>query len=319
MKATRLILTALLMLALVPSVMAQYAGKRILHIDSYHKGYAWSDGMERGIEAVLNGTGVDYRVHFMDTKRNGSEDFKAKAAEAAKAEIEQFKPDVVIATDDNAAKYVIVPFYKGGNQPFVFAGLNWDASLYGFPTSNVTGMVEVSPVPQLLEQLRPFAKGERVGHLAADTTSAHKEGEFIAKIFGLELVEYYATDMADWKQGFKEIQGKVDMLIVGNSAGIPDWNDDAAAAFAEAETQVPTGATQEFMSRFAMITFAKVAAEQGEWAAQSALKVLDGTKPGDIPVVQNERGVLIINARIATGLQADVPFDLIASASHVIE
>ena len=36
-----------------------YTGKRVLCINSYHEGYEWSDGIERGIHSVLDGTGVE--------------------------------------------------------------------------------------------------------------------------------------------------------------------------------------------------------------------------------------------------------------------
>ena len=131
-----------------------YAGKKILFIDSYHEGYAWSDGITRGVQSTLEGTGVNLKVIRMDTKRNTSDDFKKAAARKARAEIEAFKPDVVIAANDNASKFLIEPYFKNAELPFVFCGVNWDASVYGFPYSNTTGMVEVTPIPQIIDQLK---------------------------------------------------------------------------------------------------------------------------------------------------------------------
>ncbi len=301
------------------SFAAEYSGKKILFIDSYHEGYAWSDGIVNSVIAGLDGTGAELKIVRMDTKRNKDESFKKEAALKVKGAIEQFKPDVVIAADDNASKYVIVPFYKNSNLPFVFVGLNWDASIYGFPTKNVTGMVEVSPIPQLLDQLKPYAKGTRIGHLGADVTSSRKEGKYYKKIFNIDLVEYYATDLADWKKGFVEVQNQVDVMIVGNKAGINDWDDKDAAAFAETNTKIPTGATQPFIADYAMITFAKVAEEFGDWAAKTALQVLDGTSPADIPMVKNVMGSLIINVRIAKAFGAEIPYELLGTADRVIE
>ena len=61
---------------LYPNMMSQ----RVLFIDSYHEGYPWSDGITAGIQGVFEGTNVTLKVHRMDTKRNGSEEFKKKAA-----------------------------------------------------------------------------------------------------------------------------------------------------------------------------------------------------------------------------------------------
>ena len=65
-------------------------------------------------------------IFRMDTKRNTDEEFKKTAALKAKAEIEASKPDVVIAADDNASKYLIQPYFKDASLPFVFCGVNWD-------------------------------------------------------------------------------------------------------------------------------------------------------------------------------------------------
>lgn len=303
----------------MPSFSAGLAGKKVLFVDSYHEGYPWSDGITTAVKAVVEPSGAELKIVRMDTKRNKGDEFMKAAALKVKGVIEEFKPDVVIAADDNASKFLIVPYYTGSDLPFVFCGLNWDASVYGFPTKNVTGMVEVSPVPQLLEQLKPFAKGDRVGHLAGDVTSAHKEGTNIKKIFGLDLVEIYAKDLAAWKKGFDEIQGQVDMLIVGNTAGIEGWDNADAAAYATAHTKIPTGATQVFIADYAIVTFGKVAEEQGTWASEAALKILGGTSPADIPVVKNQEGELIVNVKIAQAAGIEIPFELIQSANKVIE
>ena len=61
-------------------LMGESGGKRVLFIDSYHAGYPWSDGITAGIQQVLADKDVELRIHRMDTKRNGSEEFKKQAA-----------------------------------------------------------------------------------------------------------------------------------------------------------------------------------------------------------------------------------------------
>ncbi len=103
----RFILSATAMvLVLMVAVPVFAAGKKVLFIDSYHEGYAWSDGVLKGVETGLDGKGVELQVVRMDTKRNTSDDFKQSAALKVKSVIEGFKPDVVISADDNAAKFV---------------------------------------------------------------------------------------------------------------------------------------------------------------------------------------------------------------------
>lgn len=255
----------------------------------------------------------------MDTKRNTSEEYKTNAASQAKALIEEFKPDVVIAADDNASKYLVMPFYKGADLPFVFAGVNWDASVYGYPYANVTGMVEVSPAPELVEQLRVYAKGDKVGFLGLDVLTSRKEVENYKKVFGLESENYFAKDYEDWKKAFVAMQDKVDMMIIDADHGL--FNDHKAdmAKFVQANTKIPTGTVYDFMAEYAVIGFTKLSVEQGEWAANAAVEILGGTKPADIEIARNEKGRLIVNAKLAGSAGIEVSFDMVEAADKVIE
>ncbi len=302
-----------------PAFGKSYNGKKVMFIDSYHEGYAWSDGITRGVKTALDGSGVELKVVRLDTKRNTSDDFKKEAALKAKAEIEAFKPDVVIAADDNAAKFLIEPYFKNDKLPFVFCGLNWDAAVYGMPYSNTTGMVEVTPIPQLIDQLKPYAKGSRLGMIAPDLLTARKEAENYKKVFGYDVTAYYAKDLEDWKKGFLELQGQVDMLIVDSDGGLYNDKADELRAFVESNTKIPTGSAYDFMAPLALISYAKVAEEQGLWSGGAALEILDGAAPNTIAIVQNKEGSLIINARIAKALGVNIAYELIASADKVIE
>jgi hypothetical protein len=127
-------------------------GRKILWVSSYHEGYEANDDIERGIRAALKDRAVQLQVLHMDTKRNDAEDFGRQAGLRALAMVKEFAPDVVIASDDNAQKYLVVPYLLHTGIPIVFCGVNWDASIYGYPTNNVTGMVEVDLI-ELFEHL----------------------------------------------------------------------------------------------------------------------------------------------------------------------
>ena len=53
--------------------------------------------------------------------------------------------------------------------------------------------------------------------------------------------------------------------------------------------------------------------------AVQVIKVLNGTKPSDIPIEQPSKFKLIINAKTAEALGLILPLSLLASASEVIE
>ena len=319
-KPTKVSQSLALALVLAGSAVAgDFDGKKVLFIDSYHAGYPWSDGITEGVQKTLSGSGVNLKVIRMDTKRNKDEDFKVAAAAKAQGVIESFNPDVVIAADDNASKYLIEPSYKDADLPFVFCGVNWDAGTYGYPYKNVTGMVEVSGVKELVDLLGGMAKGDRIGFLGDDTLTSHKEVENYKSKLGLTVEPAYAADFADWKAKYQAIQDKVDILIIGNTVGINDFDANAAETFALEHAKVPSGATQTGPMPLALIGYLKVAEEQGSWAADSALKILGGTSPADIPITRNKDGQVVINLKMAEASGIDVPYELIESATTVME
>jgi ABC-type uncharacterized transport system substrate-binding protein len=282
---------------------ASYAGKKILFINSYHEGYAWSDGVEKGVHNVLDGTGIDLKFVRMDTKRNPDEAFAKKAGEQVKAEIDAFKPDVVIAADDNAQKYVIVPFYKGTNLPIVFAAVNWDASIYGYPTSNITGMIEVELPGQLVEQLKAYAKGTRLAYLTVDSETERKVVDiYNQRFFNGQMKVYWVKTWDEFKKAYLQAQNEVDILFMGNNAGSDRWDDAEMRKFVLDNAKIPSGSINDWMAPFSLVTLAKSAEEQGEWSAKDALQILDGTPVSSIPVTENKKGKLILNLELAQKL-----------------
>ena len=280
-----------------------FKGKRVLHVDSYHRGNTWNDEIADAVSRVLADSGVEVKVIHMDTKRNKDEGFKKEAALRVKAEIEAFKPDVVTASDDNAAKYLIAPYYKDAELPFVFCGLNWDASTYGLPFRNVTGMVEVSPIPQILRLLRQYSKGDKIGFLTEDSLTKRKELEYHKSVFGVEYdAVYFVKTFDEWKESFAKAQTEVDQLLILGVAGVVAWDDEKAKQFAQAQTKIPTGTDFGWLMHVSMLGVGKLPSEQGEWAAQAALKILDGTPPSRIPLSYNRKGKLFFNKTISRSL-----------------
>jgi len=279
------------------------AGKRILWVDSYHEGNPWNDGIGRGIAGALKDSGVELRAVHMDTARHPEEAFARQAALHAKAVVDAFRPDVVIATDDAAAKYLVVPYLKDTALPVVFAGINWDASAYGFPARNVTGMLEIDLVRPLIRALREHARGERVAYLSGDTqTQAKVVATYNERFFDGKMQVRLVKSFDEFKRAFVEVQRSADMLITGNYAGIAGWDEAAAQAFIVEHTRIPTGYVDGYMTPLVLLTMGKLPEEQGEYAADVALKILRGAQPRDFPLVENKKAVLGINLVLADKL-----------------
>jgi ABC-type uncharacterized transport system substrate-binding protein len=305
---------------------AERSKKKVLFVDSYHRGYEWSDGVTEGVldifAAKLNEddttnnseSKVELRIFRMDTKRNTSEEFKQQAALKAKNVIESWRPDIVIASDDNAFKYLVMPYYKDADLPIVFCGLNWDASIYGAPYSNTAGMVEISLVRQLMEQLRRHSHGNRIGFLAGDTITPRKEAVYYKSLFNLDMTEIYVNNFEDWKKNYIDMQQNFDILILNNNAGINDWNKTEALELIHTHTIVPAGSTLDWMIDYSLLAYARIPAEQGEWSANAALEILNGKSPSDIPIVRNKKAKVYLNMEIARKLGVTFPMELINQA-----
>lgn len=310
---------------------ASPAKKKVLFVNSYHRGYDWSDGITQGIldtfGATLKSNGevdnseskVILKIFYMDTKRNGSKESKESAALKAKEVIDSWKPDVVIASDDNAAKYLIVPYYKNSKLPFVFCGINIDASPYGFPSENVTGMVEVTLIKPMLKHLNKYAKGNRIGLLGADTLTRRKSAAIYGSYYKLDIDNRHAATFEEWKKEFAKLQDEVDMMLITSPAGISGWDRQAAVQFVLKNAKIPSGCMIHTAMPFALIGFTKVPQEQGEWAARTALDILAGKSPKDIPVVTNKKAKVYLNMRLAKKLGIKFPMELIERAGFVEE
>ena len=308
-----------LIIAAAGMAFPAHAAKRVLYIDSYNEGFEWSDGITAAVKSVMDQAHVNLKIFRMDTKRNTEEAYKKHAALQAKELIASFHPDVVIASDDNASKYLIMPYFKDSSLPFVFCGINYNADDYGFPYSNVTGMLELPPAIKLIYSLKHFKRIVTVGYLAADTLTERKDGYYTNQDVREDFVERYVKTFAEWKSAFNELQNKVDVLIIGNNGGIRDWDKAEAERFTLQNTRIPTGCLLDWIAPLAFLGATRSAEEQGRYAAETALKIINGTPPSSIPVVGNVEANIIINMKIAKRLGIKVPQSFMKIAKQIIE
>jgi ABC-type uncharacterized transport system substrate-binding protein len=304
---------SVLILLLASTALA--AGQpKCLFVSSYHRGYAWSDGVERGLRNTLDGK-CEIRQFDMDTKRKKSLEQKEESARQAKAMIDTWKPDVVIAADDNAAKYLIQRYYKDKEVPFVFCGVNWTVKEYGFPYSNVTGMVEVAPVKAMIEEASALVPSPKETlYIGANTATEKKNASRIRRVaegHGLVFESQFVADLASWIDAYKRGQD-YDFIIIGSNAGINDWDTQKAIQAILPLTRRLSVTSHEWMMPVTMLGMTKVPEEQGEWAGQVALQILDGTPPDSIPVIANRKWDLFLNPALTKAANLELPGQLLS-------
>lgn len=265
--------------------------KKIFYINSYHQGYAASDSVMEGIKETLPQT-IDVTTFYLDAKRL-LEDNIAKKAREAIGKIKEIKPNLIIASDDDAVKRVIVPHFKNTQTPVVFCGVNWTAANYKLPTVSCTGMLEVLPLHQTIRAAKKYNPQMRdLVVLSENSISEQKNKDVLDTLYRSEglLPQYALVDNFDqWKQAFVEANKSADVIYIPTNGAIKNWNKEEAMAFVTQQIKKPVITCDDFMMSYAVIGFTKVAKEQGEWAAQTAMRILDGTDPQTIPLVKNKK------------------------------
>ena len=85
-----------------------FANSSILVLNSYHKGYEWSDSVLSGIESELYpNTHIDMDILYMDSKRITSKEYFLKLKELYKVQLANKKYDLIIAIDRFAYDFTL--------------------------------------------------------------------------------------------------------------------------------------------------------------------------------------------------------------------
>ncbi len=84
------------------------ANNSILIINSYHKGYEWSDSVVKGLEKTLSSKeNIDTNILYMDSKRITSNEYYENLKNLYKVQLKKRKYDLVIAIDRFAYDFVL--------------------------------------------------------------------------------------------------------------------------------------------------------------------------------------------------------------------
>ena len=99
--------------------------KQILIINSYHRGFQWSDDVLKGIEEVLyDSTHITTNILYMDSKRINSEAYYDKLRELYKLQLKNHTYDLILCVDKFAYDFVL-KYYDElfTTEPIVFSGI----------------------------------------------------------------------------------------------------------------------------------------------------------------------------------------------------
>ena len=306
----------------VPSVAetADLKGKKILLVDSYHPEYLRSMMVLGEVKKFVHKENIELQVVYLDAKHKKADSALLEAALSARHLIESWHPDLVIAAEDAANKYLAAEYYKNTSLPIVFVGINWDIKQYGYPCENITGQIEVEFPKRLLKELVSYAKGSRIGFITGDTLTDRKVCNFYEHDLDISFYKkVFVNSFAEWESSYIALQKEVDILFFRNNSGIVGWDDKKASEVILTYTQISTGSVVQQMAPFVLVNYSKVNQEFGQYAAQTAEKILLGTPPSEIPVTTNKQLQVYLNMPLAKKLGIVFPMNLIEQSTFVID
>src|SRR5215510_1838529 len=340
---TRLMLLALCIgVGMAPLAHGAAEKKRVLVVSSYHKEYLWSQSTQQGLVASLlkyryldsqqqadEFTRNDYvesskavlKKEWMDTKRrNGQADIAAAAQRIMKV-LRDFRPDLVMLGDDNAANYI-------GNQlldtatPVVFWGINGLPLKYGLvdsmdnPGHNVTGVWQRGYHKESLELLQKlFPAARTFAILACDSETSRpnikqlqvldREGQL-----PLRLVETVATNsFEEFKKRSLELATKVDAFFVLNHDTMKDLAGNhvdmltVGKWYLQNIKKPEASHEDQFVLEGMLLTANDYGYNQSYLAFEMAYDILEqGLNPGRMRPRTPERGPLMVNKKRANML-----------------
>ncbi|QKF80668.1 ABC transporter substrate binding protein [Halarcobacter ebronensis] len=275
-------------------------GKEVLFLNSYHKGYKWSDDIIQEVEKKLKPLkDVELTVFYMDTKRIMTPSYIEKLASLYEEQLKNRKFDLVIASDNSAFEFVLEQknrLFK--NTPILFCGINnfdktlIEKSIFKDEISGIEEQVDLEKNFELILDLQPELKNLLIINDKSKTGLAMKKDlESIIKKYSKRLnIEYIDNmDIDHLKNKISNLKKDTAILLVLL------FKDGTGKYFTykngvqqiRAVSHVPIYGLWDFYLDYGVLGgLVTSAIAQGEAVGDMAIRVLNGTPIKEIPIVE---------------------------------
>ncbi|MFN2353734.1 MAG: ABC transporter substrate binding protein [Desulfopila sp.] len=311
-----IVLCVMISAVLSAGVPAAKRKKNVLYINSYHQGYQWSDEIFEGVREVLYNSRykIDLQVEYMDTKKYLYEPVKESLYTLYSEKFVDEDFDVIIVSDNHAYNFVIEHrkrLFPG--VPLVFCGMN-DFESVDISSGNLTGVVENFDLPHTLNIARKLHPEKTrmvvVGDHSITGRSIEQQVYTMLEEYGKELeVEFW------FKLSLDETKHKVERLAKDTFLFFTPWYQTIRGKFYTAEevmeaiydrSSVPIYTTWEFLLGHGTVGGSLLSGlHHGKMAARMALRIIEGEKVEDIPVVIEPVGTYKFDYEVMQKLNID--------------
>jgi two-component system, cell cycle sensor histidine kinase and response regulator CckA len=298
MKSRASLLLISLSFVMVSAVGHSAEKKQILILNSYHKGYSWTDGIVEGIEKTFTERieNCEILIEYMDSKRINTDEYNEAFFRLMKIKYTNINLDIIIVSDDNAFLFA-VKYHRSlfGDTPIVFVGVNhFTPSMIDGHEGKITGIVQDANIPATLNtalKLHPDITQVAVICDATTTGQAYIRQAAAAES-QFETLKFIYLDGTELTTS--EMLARLTSLPDNSIALLCIWLKDRNGVFVPWErgypdisknSAVPLYGVLDSMLQYGILG-GKVQSgkHHGEKAAEIALKLLEGQKVADIPV-----------------------------------
>lgn len=323
---------------------------RVLVVHSYGSTHVCGGPQGEGVAQALaergwrEGENLELRSVYMDTKKVfTTPEAIAERGRLALQAVEEFKPQVVVVLDDNAAREVMLPLVGRKDIAVVFSGMNGQPADYSAkanflesldaPGHNITGVYEKL---HLLKSLRVMAAaiGDLMpGDKVVGITDFSPTGNAITRQFEIELAG--STPKLGWElrrvKDFEAYTALIEKLntdkqvraIYPAALKLATANGETYAAgqifdWTIKHSTKPEMALNYYFSKIGLFGGAAVDfTAMGRMAGLKAARILGGESAGAIPIEDAADYAIVFNLKRANELGINIPEPLLTAADQV--
>lgn len=139
-----------------------------------------------------------------------------------------------------------------------------------------------------------------------------------ARSLGLSIALSEIRRVDDIAPAFDLIKGRTEALFISTDP-LLIANLTRINTLAQSVQMATIGSWREFVEAGSLMSYGSNIPDQFRRAAELVDRILNGTRPGDIPVEQPTKFEFVINLKTARALSLTIPPGLLARADEVIE
>lgn len=258
---------------------------RIFILHSYNKAMPWVQSLNQGIKNVFDDKAyISLRYFYMDTKHFHSHSHKEHIRKALHTIITSWRPDIIIAFDEDAQKLAAQEF-GNSNVKIILGGIIDNKAWSSYESiTNITGITEQIPIRAIREILSLiFRHQKRIYYLSDDSTTAKIfDKSIINNDWGsYELVTHKRVKtLNQWKAAVHEAESKADILLISTYQTIMEekkpMSPKRLVHWTTKHSRIPAvGIYESFVVDGGMLAIAISSLEQSYTAAWLALNIVE--------------------------------------------